>query len=99
MIVRRGRKERGKTNMPSFTCVTAITVISYLCGLGVKLSRLDDRFIPLICGVVGTALGMAGLYLMAEFPAQDLITAAAVGAASGLAATGANETVRQLMEK
>lgn len=82
--------------IPSFTCVTAITVICYLCGLGVKLSRLSDRFIPLLCGVFGAALGVAGFYLMSPFPAQDLITAAAVGAASGLAATGANETVKQL---
>ena len=83
--------------MPSFTTVAGITVICYLIGLGVKLSRLPDRFIPLICGVCGAALGALGMYVMPEFPAHDVIDALAVGALSGLAATGANETVKQLV--
>ena len=72
-------------------CVAAITVVAYLIGEGVKLSPLDNRWIPLICGACGGALGIAGMYLMADFPAGDLLSALAVGIASGLAATGANE--------
>lgn len=72
-------------------CVAAITVVAYLIGEGVKLSPLDNRWIPLICGLCGGALGIAGMYLMADFPAGDLLSALAVGIASGLAATGANE--------
>ena len=71
--------------------VAAITVVAYLIGEGVKLSPLDNRWIPLICGLCGGALGIAGMYLMADFPAGDLLSALAVGIASGLAATGANE--------
>ena len=38
-----------------------------------------------------------GMYAgMPEFPATDPITAAAVGAVSGLAATGINQAVKQL---
>ena len=33
---------------------------------------------------------------MAEFPAGDIITALAVGIVSGLAATGADQVVKQL---
>lgn len=76
--------------------VAAITVVAYLIGEGVKLSPLDNRWIPLICGLCGGALGIAGMYLMADFPAGDLLSALAVGIASGLAATGMNELATQL---
>ena len=74
--------------------VAAITVVAYLIGEGVKLSPLDNRWIPLICGLCGGALGIAGMYLMADFPAGDILSALAVGIASGLAATGMNEAAK-----
>ena len=40
-------------------------------------------------------LGVAGMYVIANFPAKDIINAAAVGIASGLAATGANQIMKQ----
>ena len=43
----------------------------------------------------GGALGVAGLYIMPGFPAGDAITAA-IGVVSGLAATGAQQAVKQL---
>ena len=76
--------------------VAAITIVAYLIGEGVKLSPLDNRWIPLICGLCGGALGIAGMYLMADFPAGDILSALAVGIASGLAATGMNELATQL---
>ena len=78
------------------TGVAAITVICLLIGQGVKASGLDNKFIPIICGVAGGVLGIAGMFLMPDFPATDYITAAAVGIVSGLAATGANQVVKQL---
>ena len=50
----------------------------------------------MICGVCGGALGVVGMMIMPEFPATDYITAVAVGIVSGLAATGANQIVKQL---
>ena len=44
----------------------------------------------------GGARGVAGLYTMPGFPAGDTITAAAIGVVSGLAATGAQQAVKQL---
>lgn len=41
-------------------------------------------------------LGVVGMFLMPDFPATDYITAAAVGIVSGLAATGANQVIKQL---
>ena len=78
--------------------VAAITVICYLVGWIVKVSGLDNKWIPIICGVCGLILGIAAMYIMPDFPATDYITAAAIGIVSGLAATGANQVMRQLNE-
>ena len=78
------------------TGVAAITVICLLIGQGVKASGLDNKFIPIICGVCGAVLGVVGMFHMPDFPATDYITAAAVGIVSGLAATGANQVIKQL---
>ena len=78
--------------------VAAITVICYLVGLIVKaVPNMADKYIPICCGVVGAVLGLAGLYLgLPDFPAQDPVTAIAVGIVSGLAATGINQMAKQL---
>ena len=77
--------------------VVAISVICYLVGMIVKATPLDNKWIPCIVGVVGIILGIVGMYVgIPDFPATDPITAAAVGAASGLASTGVNQVVKQL---
>ena len=91
--------------------ITGITLICYLGGLGVKLSPLDNKWIPLLCGILGGVLGLLAMGIMPDFPASNLIDAAAakspagtvtppaaVGIASGLAATGADQAIRQLTE-
>ena len=76
--------------------VATVSVIAWLVGETVKLSPLDNRWIPVICGICGGALGIAGMYVMPDFPAHDLMSAAAVGIVSGLAATGADQIGKQL---
>ena len=76
--------------------VAAISVIAWLIGETVKLSRLDDRWIPVICGLCGGVLGVLGMRVMPDFPAADLMSAAAVGIVSGLAATGADQIGKQM---
>lgn len=76
--------------------VAAITAICYLGGMTCKASaKVKDEAIPVVCGAIGGALGVAGMYLMPDFPAHDLINAAAIGIVSGLAATGAHQVVKQ----
>ena len=75
--------------------VAAISVIAWLVGETVKLLPLDNRWIPVICGICGSALGIAGMYVMPDFPAHDLMSAAAVGIVSGLAATGVDQIGKQ----
>ena len=78
--------------------VAAITVICYLGGMVVKaIPHMEDKYIPICCGVAGAVLGLVGLYLgLPDFPAADPVTAVAVGIVSGLAATGANQVFKQL---
>lgn len=77
------------------TGIAAITVLCYLGALGLKATPVDNKWIPVACGAVGGVLGVAGMYIMPDFPAQDAITAAAVGVVSGLAAVGVNQIYKQ----
>ena len=77
----------------------AITVICYLAGAGVKATAIDNKWIPVIVGVLGAILGAAGFYLVAEFPATDVLNGIATGIVSGLTATGVNQIGKQLSEK
>ena len=79
--------------------VAGITVIVYVVGLIVKASALADKWIPITCGIAGAVLGIASMYIMPEVPAQDSISAAAVGIVSGLAATGADQVFKQAMKE
>lgn len=78
--------------------VAAITVIAYLVGEVIKATGLDNKWIPVICGIVGGILGVVGMFIMPDFPGTDYITAVAVGIVSGLAATGINQAVKQLTQ-
>ena len=79
--------------------VAAISVICYLFGQLVKVSGIDNKWIPIICGATGLILGIFGMVIMPKFPADDYITAAAVGIVSDLAATGINQVFKQLSDK
>ena len=41
--------------------VAGITVICYLIAQGLKLSPLPNKWIPLLCGVLGGGLGAVSL--------------------------------------
>ena len=74
----------------------AIVALSYVVGLGCKASKkIPDEWIPVIMAVVGGVLGALGMSTIPDFPASDYITAVAVGAVSGLAATGVNQMYKQ----
>lgn len=75
--------------------VAAITVICFLAAEAVKATPLDNKWLPVICGILGGILGVVGMYVMPEFPANDIVTAIAVGIVSGLAATGAHQIYKQ----
>lgn len=81
------------------TGIAAITAICYLAAECIKATPLDNKWLPVICGVLGGALGAAAMFIMPDYPATDYITAVAVGIVSGLAATGVNQIGKQLTGK
>ncbi len=78
------------------TCI-AIIVICYLIGIGTKLiPGIKDDYIPVIVGVFGGILGVVGLYVIPDFPANDILNAISVGIVSGLASTGVNQIYKKV---
>lgn len=75
--------------------VPAIAAICFFITKAVKASGLDSKWLPVICGGVGGALGVAAMFLMPEFPAKDVLTALAIGIVSGFGATGAHQVFKQ----
>ena len=76
--------------------VWAITVICFVIAEAVKLTALYEKWIPVLCGIFGGALGVVASYVMPTFPADNILDAIAIGIVSGLAATGAHQIGKQL---
>lgn len=86
-------------DISSMTTVIAIVVICYLIGLAAKtIPAVKDNYIPVIVGAFGGILGVVGMYVIPDFPAQDILNAIAVGIVSGLSSTGANQVYKQLKD-
>ena len=83
-------------NIFGLVTIPSILVICYLVAQGVKATGIDNKYIPIICGVVGGILGVVANYIVPDFPAADLLTAIAIGIVSGLSATGVNQIYKQL---
>ena len=79
--------------------IIAITVICYLIAIIIKATPLNKKWLPIICGISGGLLGIIGKYLIPQYPADDYITAIAIGIISGLAATGSNQIYKQFKKK
>lgn len=76
--------------------VLAIVVICYLIGVAAKaIKGVKDELIPVIVGVAGGILGVVGMYVIPDFPVNDVLNAIAVGIVSGLASTGVNQVWKQ----
>lgn len=72
---------------------------SAICTLAISTpfsTKVKDNYIPVIVGVVGGALGILGMFVIPDFPANDVINACAVGIISGLASTGADQIYKQV---
>lgn len=79
--------------------IPAITVICFLVAEAIKATTLDNKWLPVICGTLGGALGVVALLLSpAIIPATDALTAIAIGIVSGFAATGIHQSIKQLKE-
>lgn len=87
--------------MSGFVAIPAVTVICYLAAELYKSFAPQEahRRIPALCGLAGLLLGVAcHLWLPGFIPAENPVIAAAIGAVSGWAATGLNQTVQKERE-
>lgn len=83
-------------NILGFIPCPAIVAIVYAIGAFVKnIDAIDNKWIPCICGIVGAPLGILAMRFVPDFGASDPLTAVAIGIASGLAATGVNQIIKQ----
>ena len=79
--------------------VWAITIICFLVAEAVKATHRCDEWIPIICGALGGILGVVAMYVIADFPAGDILNAIAIGIVSGFGATGLHQAGHQLSGK
>ena len=83
-------------DLSSCATVLPIVVICYVIGYFCKTADFrKDKYIPVIVSVSGGLIAIPAMYIMADFPANDLITAISVGIISGLASTGVNQVYKQ----
>lgn len=73
-----------------------IAMAAFVVGQIIKqIEVVPDKFIPLICGLLGLALGVL---VPSCFPEEDMVIRSLNGLALGWAATGGFETIKQLSE-
>jgi len=85
-----------------FIAFPAIVVISYLAGATLKAINQEtlDKFIPVICGFIGGALGVIVFNTIPGYiPADNWLQALAIGIVSGFAATGVNQVYKQFTQE
>ncbi|MBO4391683.1 MAG: phage holin family protein [Clostridia bacterium] len=79
--------------------VASITLICFGVAFALKKTgKFPTKYIPLLCMALGLVLGLVGYFVIPGFPATDWLSALAVGIASGWAATGAHQSVKQLYD-
>ena len=84
-------------DISNFATVIPIAIPCYLVGLICKnISKLPDKWIPVIVAVVGMIIAIPAYFWMPNFPATDIFTALAVGIMSGFASTGINQVYKQI---
>ena len=78
--------------------VAAITVVCYAISAAWKTAKgSKNKYIPVVAMVSGLVLGIVAYVIkMPDFPAQDIITAMAIGVVSGGAAVGVHQMGKQL---
>ena len=73
--------------------IAIITAFCYSVAELYKLTTWNTKFIPVMCAIIGTLLGILGFYFVPGFPGTDPLESVMIGLASGLAATGTHEVV------
>ena len=79
--------------------IPAIVVISYMITETFKMF-INNKYLPIVAGISGGVLGVISFVLQIDImPATDILSALAIGVISGLAATGSNQVLKQLIKE
>lgn len=81
--------------------VVGIVLISYLVGMALKAwDAFDDRKIPVLMAVCGGILGVVAYFVENNLLGSGgILSAIFQGVASGMAATGINQIVKQAQKE
>lgn len=83
-------------DLTNYITILPITIICLLIGMGLKqINKIPNKFIPVIVGFIGGLIAIPAMYIMKDFPANDVITAISIGIMSGLSSTGAHQVYKQ----
>lgn len=85
--------------------IPSIIIICYLVGELFKLLILKKKskykYIPIIVGITGGILGVISYYISPNIVlnVESPLVAISIGILSGLASTGSNELIKQIIKK
>lgn len=83
-------------DLTNYITILPITIICLLIGMGLKqINKIPNKFIPVIVGFIGGLIAIPAMYIMKDFPANDIITAISIGIMSGLSSTGVHQVYKQ----
>jgi hypothetical protein len=83
-------------DLTNYITILPITIICLLIGMGLKqINKIPNKFIPVIVGFIGGLIAIPAMYIMKDFPANDVITAISIGIMSGLSSTGVHQVYKQ----
>lgn len=88
--------------MDSLKELTSIIVLCYLIAEGYKVifKKKYHKYIPVIVGSVGGILSILIFLIYKEtFGTDNIFNVIAIGIVSGLASTGTNQAVKQLIKQ
>ncbi len=85
--------------MLNYSTIPVIVVICYIAITAIKSTKIASKWYPIISCAIGMLTAVAMYYILPDFiGATSLVVAVISGAVSGLAATGSNQVLKQLMK-
>ncbi len=74
--------------------------VLYLIGMGIKKSKIQDKFIPLLLGAVGVVLSLIYVFAFAELiTAQTILQLLFTAITQGILCAGASVYVNQIIKQ
>lgn len=80
------------------TGIPAITVLCFLIAELLKRLQINHKWIPVICGFFGCMLGLGAMFVIPDYPGDNIYSALSVGIVSGFGATGAHQAYSRIFK-